>query len=123
LSAAIAAELPLLLPFLLRPGDWFLKFFLELLLAEGDGFLPVGVVSGQVEKLPDGFRLDSPYPMDKGITRGAILERCDDLVVRRVGELSTTLGEAVYVVTETFTLLLRAVAKFVGVVGPGVDAL
>jgi hypothetical protein len=61
--------------------------------------------------------------MDKGITRGAILERCDDLVVRRVGELSTTPGEAVYVVTETFTLLLRAVAKFVGVVGPGVDAL
>jgi hypothetical protein len=47
------------------------------------------MVGSQVEELLDGFRLDSPYPMDKGLTRGTILEGCDDLVVRRIGELST----------------------------------
>jgi hypothetical protein len=47
------------------------------------------MVGSQVEELLDGFRLDSPYPMDKGLTCGTILEGCDDLVVRRIGELST----------------------------------
>jgi hypothetical protein len=46
---------------------------LGLPLVEGDGFLPVGVVYGQVKELVDGFRIDSPYPMDKGLARGSVL--------------------------------------------------
>jgi hypothetical protein len=48
--------------------------------------------------------------MDKGLARGTILEACDDPIVRRVGVLSTMLGEAVDVVAETLTLLLSAMA-------------
>jgi hypothetical protein len=61
--------------------------------------------------------------MDTGLARGAIPEGFDDLVVRCVGELSTVLGVAAYVVTETFALLLPAVAKFASVAGSGVGAL
>jgi hypothetical protein len=61
--------------------------------------------------------------LDKGLAHGTILEGCDDLVVGRAGYLGTVLGEAVYVVTETLTLLLLAMAKFAGVARPGVGAL
>jgi hypothetical protein len=81
------------------------------------------VVGSQVEDLPDGFRLDSPYPVDKGLARGTILEGCNDLVLRRIEELSTTLGEAANVVTETLALLLPTMVKLESVVGPGVGAL
>jgi hypothetical protein len=32
------------------------------------------VVGSQIEELPDDFRLNSPYPMDKGLARGTVLE-------------------------------------------------
>jgi hypothetical protein len=48
--------------------------------------------------------------MDKCLARGTILEGCDALVVRRVGELSTAFGEVVDVVTETIALLLPVLA-------------
>jgi hypothetical protein len=48
--------------------------------------------------------------MDKGLARGTILERRDDLVISRVGELGTTFGEAADVVTEIITLFLSAMA-------------
>jgi hypothetical protein len=85
---------------------------LGLPLAESNGFLPVGVVSGQVKELANGFRLDTPYPMDKGLACGTILESGDDLVVSRVRELSAMLGEAANVVTETLTLLSPTTEKF-----------
>jgi hypothetical protein len=57
--------------FLFQVGSQtFTLFLLGLLLAESDAFLPVGVVNGQVKELSDGFRLDSPYPVDKGLARG-----------------------------------------------------
>jgi hypothetical protein len=55
--------------------------------------------------------------VDKGLTRGTILESGDDLGVDRVGELSAALGEATYVVTETLALLLPAMEKLAGVDG------
>jgi hypothetical protein len=81
------------------------------------------VVSGQVKELSDGFRLDSPYPVDKCLAHGAILEGCVDLIVGCVGELGAALGEVVYVVTETLALLLPAMAKLAGIAGLGVGAL
>jgi hypothetical protein len=85
---------------LLQASGWSLTLLLlRLLLAESDSFLPVGVVRGQVKELADGFRLDSPYSVDKGLARGTILESGDDLVVGRVRELSVALGEAANVVT------------------------
>jgi hypothetical protein len=96
---------------------------LRLPLAESDDFLPVGVVGGQIKELVDGFWLDSPYPMDKGLARGTILESGDDLVVGRVGELSATLGEAANVVKETLTLILLAMAKFARIARPRVGTL
>jgi hypothetical protein len=81
------------------------------------------MVSGQDKELPDGLRLDSPYPVDKGLARGTILEGYDNLVDGHIGELSAAFGEAVYVVAETLTLLLLAVAKLAGVTGSDVGAL
>jgi hypothetical protein len=100
-----------LLLLLVRPGGRDLARILLLLpLAEGDSFLPVGMICGDVEELSCSFWLDSPYLVDKGVARGTILEHCDDLVVSRVEELGTIFGEAENVVTETLTLLLPAMA-------------
>jgi hypothetical protein len=105
-------------------GDRSLTLFLlGLPLAKGDDLLPVGVVSGQVEELPDGLRLDTPYPVDKGLARGTILEGRDDLVVCRIGELGVALREAAYVVMETLILILPAMAKLAGVARMSVGAL
>jgi hypothetical protein len=118
------AELALLLLFLLWAGSWsFTLLLLKLTLAESNSFFPIGVVSGQIEELADGFRLDTPYPVDKDLARGTIFESSDDLIVGRVGELSAALGEAANVVAETLTLLLPAMAKFARVAKPRVAAL
>jgi hypothetical protein len=61
--------------------------------------------------------------VDKGLTRGTIMEGCHDLFVRHIGELGTVLGETVNVVAETHTLLLLVMAKLTRVVGPGLGAL
>jgi hypothetical protein len=50
------------------------------------------MVCGQVKELADGFQLDSPYSMDKGLTHASILESGYDMVVGRVGKLSATHG-------------------------------
>jgi hypothetical protein len=101
----------------------FTLLLLGLPLAESNDFFPIGLVSGQVEELADGFRLDSPYPVDKGLARGTILESGDDLIAGHVGEFSAALGEAAKVVAETLALLLSVMAKFARVAGPRVDAL
>jgi hypothetical protein len=120
----VAAELALFLLFLLWTGSRsFTLFLLGLPLAESDGLFPVGVVSGQVKELADGFRLDLPYLVDKGLARGSILQSGYDLVVGCVGEFSTTLGEVANVVTETLALLLPAMAKLACIVGPRVGSL
>jgi hypothetical protein len=49
--------------------------------------------------------------MDKDLAHGTFLEGCDDIVVRCVGELGATLGEAANVVMETLTLLLPVMAQ------------
>jgi hypothetical protein len=99
----VVVELALFL-LLLQSDGWSLALFLlGLLLAESDHFLPVGMVDGHVKELSDGLWLDSPYPVDKGLTCGTILEGCDDLVVCHVGELGAAPGEAAYVLMETLT--------------------
>jgi hypothetical protein len=65
----------------------------------------------------------SPYPMDKGLTRGTILESGDGLVVGCVVEFNAMLGEAANVVTVTLALLLPAMAKFTRVAKPRVGTL
>jgi hypothetical protein len=120
----VVAELALFLLFLLRAGNRSLTLLLfGLPLSESDGFFPVGVVSGQVQELAIGFRLDSSYPVDKGFARGTILESSDDLVVGRVGEFSAALGEAGNVITEILALLLPAMAKFAHIARPHVGTL
>jgi hypothetical protein len=111
----VGAELALFLLFLLRTGS---RSF-----TQSDDFFPIGMVNGQVKELSDVFRLDSPYPVDKGLAHGTILESGDNLVVGHVGELGAVLGEAAYIVIETLSLLLPAMAKLVGIDGPGVGAL
>jgi hypothetical protein len=81
------------------------------------------MVSGQVKELEDGFWLDVPYPVDKGLARGTILESSDDMVVGRVGEFGATLVEATNVVTKTVALILPAMAKLVSIAGPRVGTL
>jgi hypothetical protein len=68
------------------------------------------MIRGKVEELSDGFLLDSPYLVDKGPARGTILEGRDDLIVSRVGKLSTTFGESTNVVMETLAFLFLAMA-------------
>jgi hypothetical protein len=114
----------LFLLFLLRMANRnFILFLLGLSLAKREGFFPVGVVSGQVKELADGFRLDSPYPVDKGLAHSTISESGDDLVDGRVGEFGTALREAANVVTETLALLLPTMVKLASIVGLRVGSL
>jgi hypothetical protein len=58
-----------------------------------------------------------------GVPKYTVNKGCDDLVVGHVRKLSATHGEVVYVLLETLTLLLPAMAKLAGIAVPGVGAL
>jgi hypothetical protein len=74
-------------------------------------FLTVSVIARDVEELVSRARHAVPEPVDEGRARRAMLERRDGVVVGRTGELGAALGEASYVLTETFPWLLLAVAQ------------
>jgi hypothetical protein len=61
--------------------------------------------------------------VDEGLTRHAILECRDGIVVGRTGELNAALGEAQYVLAETLPRLLLAIAQLPLFAGAHVGAL
>jgi hypothetical protein len=89
----------------------------------GDRFLAVGVVARNVKELASRAGHVVPESVDEGRARRAVLERRDGVVVGRTEELGAALGEAFYVLAETFPQLLLAVAQLPLLVGAHVGAL
>jgi hypothetical protein len=89
----------------------------------GNRFLAVGVVSRDIEELASRAGHATPESMDEGRARHAVLERRDGVVVSRTGELGAALGEASYVLVETFPWLLLAVTQLPLLAGAHVGAL
>jgi hypothetical protein len=69
------------------------------------------VIAHDVEELAGRARHAAPKSVDEGRARRAVLERRDGVIVSRTGELGATLGEASYVLVETLSRLLLAVAQ------------
>jgi hypothetical protein len=69
------------------------------------------VVAHDVEEFASRARHAAPEPVDEGRARRAVLERRDGIVVGGTGELGAALGEASYVLVESSTRLLLAVAQ------------
>jgi hypothetical protein len=88
-----------------------------------DRFLTVGVVARDVEELAGRARHAAPESVDEGHARRAVRERRDGVIVGRTGELSVALGEASYVLVETLSRLLLAVAQLPLLAGACVSAL
>jgi hypothetical protein len=75
-----------------------------------DRFLAIGVVARDVEELARHAGHAALESVDEGLTCHAVLEFRDGIVVGRTGELGAALGEALYVLAETFPRLLLVVA-------------
>jgi hypothetical protein len=77
----------------------------------GDRFLTVDVIACDVEELTGRARHAMPESVHEVRARRAVLERRDGIIVGPIGELGATLGEALYVLMETHSRLLLAVAQ------------
>jgi hypothetical protein len=89
----------------------------------GDRFIAIGVVARDVEELVSHAGHAAPESVDEGRACRAVLECRDGFIVGRIGELSATLGEASYVLTETFSRLLLAIAQLPLLAGAHAGAL